>query len=100
MVSILNRIRACVFLRAVAVVSAFLLVLGSVAPNVIAHAPKPHEDAGDGETVGGYRDAERSPGKAADDPPAVSPWTEGQIIYFVNISRVDWYWFTGFIKRM
>jgi hypothetical protein len=73
----------------------------SIAPSVVARAPRPHEEVpGDGEGVGGYRDAEPSSGKGADEPPAVPPWVEAPNMHYVDFCIVNWYWFSVFITRI
>lgn len=103
MFSILNRIRACVLLRALVVLLVAVFVCVSIVPSVMARAPKPHEDAGDGEGIGGYRDAEDVEplsGEGADESATVSPWTEAPNMHYVDSYIMNWYWFIVLMKRI
>jgi len=57
MLSILNRIRACVPLCALIALFVVLFITMSIAPSVSARVPKPHEQVpGDGEDITGMKD--------------------------------------------
>jgi len=83
-------------------VAAFICV--SIAPSVMARAPRPNEEVpGDGEGVGGYRDAEDiepPSGEGADEPAAVSVGIETPNTRYMDSYIMNWYWFVVLMKRI
>ena len=104
MLSILNRIRACVFLRALVALFTMLFVAGSVVPSAVARAPKPHEEVpGDADDIGGMKDPEPNPQDAATSSAGArvqSLFGEDNDVYSVELQLWGWYWFNVLATRL